>query len=397
MDFPEKYLAIISVDPSSRKSGGALLGDRIRMNAIASSRVYMRSLATRQLNLAMSRHVQESIDLCKVAGYDLVIVETSGIGQSDTEIIEHSDVSLLRYDLGIRCGYPTRKNRHAGFLRISLLSTSSTSVDLWTLLETCASSTSAITVYSMLRTRIFLFLELWPVNSMIRGVHRLYRWVMKTLTEKTGAVLESSLDVHEVDEAKRHIIPPARVRYLAEIVESSRGYDAFVREQVTIARKLYQVKGTVSILEGSAQEPGYVSDLAELCSQLEEKLHPDCKRLLEEWPAIKRRYQAPKYDYVVRGKTIEHDLYTESLSRLRIPKISLPAYEDWGRYPILASQRECSGSVSIRRRRLSTEASGGGPGSGCLQAKAGRSGPTNDFTTYPSACPPNDSRRLSIP
>ena len=94
LDFPEKRIALISVDPSKRKTGGALLGDRIRMNAIHSDRVYMRSLATRQSNLALSRHVQEAVDILKAAAFDLVVLETSGIGQSDTEIMDHSDVSL---------------------------------------------------------------------------------------------------------------------------------------------------------------------------------------------------------------------------------------------------------------------------------------------------------------
>ena len=245
-DFQDKTLAVISVDPSRRRSGGALLGDRIRMNAIHDPRVYMRSLATRQSNLALSRYVQKSIEICQAADFDLIIVETSGIGQSDTEIVEHSDVSL--YVMTAEYGAATQLEK------IDMLDFAD--VIAINKFDKGGSLDALRDVRKQYRRNHVLFDgsdEDLPIFGTVAsqfhdlGVNQLYRRLMEVLVAKTQAPFSSSFQLPEAPE--RHlVIPPDRVRYLAEIVENSEQYDDFVRQQVDIARRMYQLKGTIGQL-----------------------------------------------------------------------------------------------------------------------------------------------------
>ncbi|WP_375764728.1 methylmalonyl-CoA mutase family protein [Archangium gephyra] len=352
-DFPDKTLAVLSIDPSKRKSGGALLGDRIRMNAIDNPRVYMRSMATRQSNLAMSKHVGESIEICRAAGFDLIVVETSGIGQSDTEITEHSDVSL--YVMTAEYGAATQLEKidmldFADVIAINKFDKRGSLDALrdvrkqWKRNHNAFSTPDdALPVYGTIASQF---------NDP--GMNQLYRALIDTIARKTGAALQSHAEITPGMSEKKWIIPPERTRYLAEIVETCEAYDRFTRAQAALARRMYQLHGTIEALRANVGkkrleiveprdasdvvhvtqrvegEPAYLADLAELYQDLESRLHPECKRLLDEWPAMKRRYAAAKYQYQVREKIIEIDLFTESLSHLRIPKIALPKYEDWG-------------------------------------------------------------------
>jgi len=351
-DFQDKTIAIVSVDPSRRRSGGALLGDRIRMNAIDHPRVYMRSLATRQSNLALSKYVQESIDICRAAGFDLVIVETSGIGQSDTEITEHSDVSL--YVMTAEYGAATQLEK----------------IDMLDFADLIAinkfdhrGSLDALRDVRKQYRRNHQLLDTQddqlPVYGTIAsqfndpGLNELYQAVMAKVVAGTGAQLESAYVVTEAMGKRAFVIPPERVRYLAEIVEASADYDKFVAEQCAFARQLYQLHGTIELLRANigkktvevvepgaagvvtaiehvAGEPDYLGDLVDLYQDLEGRLDIDCRNKLRDWPAMVARYKADKYVFQVRDKTIEQELYTESLSRTRIPKVCLPRYEDWG-------------------------------------------------------------------
>ncbi|MHC4956491.1 MAG: methylmalonyl-CoA mutase family protein [Planctomycetota bacterium] len=349
-DFPDKTIAVISVDPSKRRTGGALLGDRIRMNAIDSPRVYMRSLATRQANLALSAHVQQAIDVCRAAGHDLVIVETSGIGQSDTEIVEHSDVAL--YVMTAEYGAATQLEK------IDMLDFAD--VIAINKFDKRGSQDALRDVRKQYRRNHQLFEapdEELPIHGTIAsqfndaGTNVLYRRLMDVLVEKTGADLASSFDITERMRESHPTIPPDRVRYLAEIVENSDAYERFVDEQVSIARRLYRIRGTIELLrarvgetsvrvvdsdttveliEHTAEEPDYVRELIDIYNELETKLDNDCRQLLLEWPQAKTRVTQDVFRYKVRGRTIEQPLYATSLSGLRIPKLSLPKYEDWG-------------------------------------------------------------------
>jgi methylmalonyl-CoA mutase len=352
LDFEQLTMAIISVDPSKRKTGGALLGDRIRMNAINNPRIYMRSLATRQSNLALSKHVQESIDICKAAGFDLIVVETSGIGQSDTEITDHCDVSL--YVMTSEYGAATQLEK----------------IDMLDFADLIAinkfDKRGSLDALRDVRKQYKRNHQLWdtpdeqlPIYGTIAsqfndpGMNALYRAVMDTLVQKTQSEkLTSDFEVSGGLSEKIYIIPPDRVRYLAEIVENADEYRQFVLEQSGIARRMYQLQGTINMLkerigtrtidvveensdlvrvvEYTVGEPDYLKELIDLYHDLESRLNTECKAMLDEWPAMQKRYRADKYQFQVRDKVIEQDLFSKSLSHLRIPKVSLPTYKDWG-------------------------------------------------------------------
>jgi methylmalonyl-CoA mutase len=353
----DKTLAIISVDPSKRKTGGALLGDRIRMNAINSPRIYMRSLATRQANLALSKHVQEAIDICKAAGYDMVIVETSGIGQSDTMITDYCDLSL--YVMTPEFGAATQLEK------IDMLDFA----DLVALnkFDKRGALDAIRDVRKQYKRNHMLFNakdEDLPVYGTMAsqfndpGMNTLFAAIMKTVKAKTGVDLldGKALTVKGDESEKIYIIRPDRIRYLAEIAESSAAYTEWVNEQCKIAQQLFQVQGTIDLLakhtpnpsqegnlnvetqyfvspalQGSHQnETQNIASLRDIYEHLESHLHPDCKRLLKEWPETVAKYKAGNFIYKVRDKEIKQPLYYTSLSQLSIPKISLPKYEAWG-------------------------------------------------------------------
>jgi len=334
--FPDRTMAIISVDPSKRKTGGALLGDRIRMNAIfdqtdGPQRVYMRSLATRQANLALSRHVQDAIDVCKAAGFDLIIVETSGIGQSDTEITEHADKTL--YVMTAEYGAATQLEK----------------IDMLDFADLIAinkfDKRGSLDALRDVRKQYRRNHNDWttpdddlPILGTIAsqfndaGMNALFARIMSLLGRKEeGGKEEERVEgedaVNSLSSPSSFIIPPGRVRYLAEIVEESRRYDGFVNEQTTLARQLYQLDGALKLVTA---ETALHSELTRLYQHLNARLHPDCRALLDQWPAMKERYTAEFYEFTVRDKTIRQPLYTETLSHLRIPKVSLPKYHDWG-------------------------------------------------------------------
>ncbi|TWJ04319.1 methylmalonyl-CoA mutase [Mucilaginibacter frigoritolerans] len=326
----DKTLAIISVDPSKRKTGGALLGDRIRMNAINSPRVYMRSLATRQANLALSKHVQESIDICKAAGYDFIIVETSGIGQSDTMITDYCDLSLYVMTPEFGAATQLEKIDMLDFADLVALNKFDKRGALDALRDVrkqykrnhqlFAAKDEDIPVYGTMASQF---------NDP--GMNTLFAELMKAVKAKTDVdfigAKQTNHDLQEESE-KIYIIPPDRIRYLAEIVESSQAYKQWVNEQCKIAQQLYQVKGVMELMaENGTQD---ITSLQNIKEHLEQHLHPDCKRQLKQWPETVKQYTAENFIYKVRDKEIKQPLYYTSLSQLKIPKIALPKYEAWG-------------------------------------------------------------------
>jgi methylmalonyl-CoA mutase len=357
----DKTLAIISVDPSKRKTGGALLGDRIRMNAINNPRVYMRSLATRQANLALSKHVHEGIAICKAAGFDLIIVETSGIGQSDTMITDYCDLSL--YVMTPEFGAATQLEK------IDMLDFA----DLVALnkIDKRGALDAMRDVRKQYKRNHQLFTakdEEIPVYGTIAsqfndpGMNALFTAMMQGVKEKTGVDLfeEAKAEVkgerlkakgrsEDGEELKAErlklkasvldgvkaketsfIIPPDRNRYLAEIVESSVAYGQWTDDQCTVAQQLFQLEGTIALMEAREVGTDGIAALQLLKGELEDRLSAECKRLLMGWPEVVRQYTAENFIYRVRNKEIKQPLYYTSLSQLRIPKISLPKYEAWG-------------------------------------------------------------------
>ncbi|MCX2429098.1 methylmalonyl-CoA mutase family protein [Pedobacter sp. GR22-10] len=328
VEVPDKTLAIISIDPSKRKTGGALLGDRIRMNAINNPRVYMRSLATRQANLALSKNVQESIDICKAAGYDLIIVETSGIGQSDTEITEHCDVSLYVMTPEFGAATQLEKIDMLDFADLVALNKFDKRGALDALRDVRKQYKRNHNLFEVSDDKIPVY---GTMASQFNdpGMNNLFVALMEQINIKTGTDFQAKMELTSDQSEKIYIIPPDRIRYLAEIAEGSQAYHEWVDKQASIARKMYQLKGVLDL----AQDHPSLSlseGLQEAYILFEEQLDGECKRLLRQWPETKKTYQEKFFIYKVRDKEIKQPLYYESLSKLNIPKVSLPRYEDWG-------------------------------------------------------------------
>ena len=327
IDFKDKTIAIISVDPSKRKTGGALLGDRIRMNSIKNERVYMRSLATRQSNLALSKHVAEAIQVLKAANYDLIILETSGIGQSDTEIMDYSDVSLYVMTPEFGAATQLEKIDMLDFADIIALNKFDKRGGLDALRDVQKQ-------YSRNHQLFHDDLSKMPVYGTIAsqfndpGVNHLYLALLEKIANKTYVKFESKIDITGEISEKVYIIPPHRTRYLSEISESNRNYDKWVEKQAAIAQNLYSIKKTIEIALKNNKPIG--SELEELYKNVELELDGNNKKLIENWSKKVKTYTDEFYIYKVRDKEIKIQTHTESLSHLKIPKISLPKYKAWG-------------------------------------------------------------------
>ena len=327
--YTDKTIAVISVDPSKKKTGGALLGDRIRMNAISSPRAYMRSLATRESDVALSQYVQQAIDICKAARYDFIILESAGVGQSDASILDYCNVSM--YVMTPEYGAPSQLEK------INMLDYA----DIICLNK--FDKAGALDALHDVRKQYKRNLGLWdakddelPVVGTIAaqfndaGVNELFERLMEKIEQKTGIAFKGHVthNAHlKVTSSQSTIIPPKRVRYLSEIVEGINEYDNWVNDQAAIARQLYHFTGiqnNVSV-SAAAQE-----ELAGIKKQLEENLQPACKKLLDNWASMQERYSKEFYEFSVRDKIIKQPLRYKSLSGTVLQKVLLPKYNDWG-------------------------------------------------------------------
>ncbi|WP_395632859.1 methylmalonyl-CoA mutase family protein [Flavobacterium sp.] len=346
IDFPEKTIGLISVDPSKRKTGGALLGDRIRMNAINNPRVYMRSLATRQSNLALSKYVNEAIQVLKAAKYDIIILETSGIGQSDTEILEHSDVSL--YVMTPEFGAATQLEK----------------IDMLDFADLVAinkfDKRGALDAIRDVKKQYQRNHNLWDVNpddmpvigtiaSQFNdpGMNTLYKKIMDKIVAKTGADLQSTFEITREMSEKVFVIPPHRTRYLSEIAENNRKYDETVLTQVEVAQKLYGIYKTiesvskkqanidkagieVNSLNFNQDNKEFLNLLVKEFDRVKMNLDPFNWEIIHTWNDKVNKYKNPIYSFKVRDKEIKIQTHTESLSHSQIPKVALPKYQAWG-------------------------------------------------------------------
>jgi len=337
-DLPTRKMAIISVDPTKRKTGGALLGDRIRMNSISDQRVYMRSLATRQSNLALSKYVKDAITIAKAAGFDLIIVETSGIGQSDTEIVDHSDLTLYVMTPDFGAASQLEKIDMLDFADLIAINKFDKRGALDALRDVKKQ-------YQRNHNRFHDALDLMPVYGTVAsqfndpGVNQLYQAIVSTIREKTGVDFHSHFIGRDEMEEKIFIIPPSRVRYMAEIAETVRGYNQWTEEQSRIAQRMYAIHETLNTMKEafdkasaakSENRKATIHELEKINSETEKELDPANREILNQWPEKVRKLREGTFSYMVRDKEISVETTTESLSHLRIPKISLPKYKGWG-------------------------------------------------------------------
>ncbi len=331
IDFQDKHIGIISVDPSKRKTGGALLGDRIRMNAIRNDRVYMRSMATRQSNLAVSRHIHDAVDILKAANFDLIILETSGIGQSDTQIVEHCDLSMYVMTPEYGAASQLEKIDMLDFADIVVVNK----------FDKRGAMDALRDVKKQYQRNHKLFdrqPDDMPVYGTIAsqfndpGTNTMYKALMDLVAHKTGAPLISQFSITGEMSEKIYIIPPQRTRYLSEITENNRSYGRRAAEQSAIAQKLFGIKKTMELVETGDMDnkADLLKSLHELYSKTELELEPKNKLLLEHWESKKKQYTDEYYTFKVREKEIKIKTHTESLSHSMIPKVAVPGYEAWG-------------------------------------------------------------------
>ncbi len=326
-NFPGKTIAVISVDPSKKKTGGALLGDRIRMNAISHPRAYMRSLATREDNTALSGAVQEAIDICKSAGFDFIILESAGVGQSDASILDYCDVSMYVMTPEYGAASQLEKINMLDYADLVCINK----------FDKAGALDALADVKKQYKRNHQLFTakdeDLPIIGTMASkfnddGVNHLFELLLKKIEAKTKTLFG---EYHFAETAKvgQAIIPSNRVRYLSEISENNRGYDQLVKDQSALASKLYQLHGAAETLKDKADK----SLLGIIKKQIDfytDQLTPVARKLITNWPNKFSEYQKDFYEYTVRDKVIKQSMVTSSLSGTRIPKVVLPKYKDWG-------------------------------------------------------------------
>ncbi|GGH87064.1 methylmalonyl-CoA mutase [Pullulanibacillus pueri] len=330
MQYPDKRLAILSIDPTKQKTGGALLGDRIRMNAIHNPRVYMRSLATRQSKTELSLAIRDALAVVQKAPFDLIIIETSGIGQGDAEITDISDVAM--YVMTSEYGAPSQLEKIDMIDFADLIAINK--------FDRKGSEDALRDVRKQYQRSHLLFdrsPEEMPIYGTIAsqfndaGMNQLFGALINKIQEVTKkewplpAVGELTVKKESV------VIPPDRTHYLNEIVKTIRTYQTFVSEQVKIARRAFQLNGTIEALKEEAEpDEGHLNYLENLKAKTLDQLAPESRKILAGWEALKQKYSKKTFNVKVRDKDIVTELTTRTLSGLEIPKVALPKYEDWG-------------------------------------------------------------------
>ncbi len=330
LDFDKKSIAVVSVDPSKRKTGGALLGDRIRMNSINSDRVYMRSLATRQSNLSISKYIANAIDILKAANYDLIILETSGIGQSDTAITDFSDASLYVMTPEYGAASQLEKIDMLDFADVIALNKFDKRGALDALRDVKKQYRRNHNLWEAKEENLPVF---GTIASQFNdpGMNQLYKAIVQTMEERTGIDLGSTFEAAAGMSEKIYIIPPKRVRYLSEISEVIRSYNTNTQRQADIAGKLYGIKQTLEVLDEQGEaDKAVLAAVQHAYEELELSLEGQNKKILTNWNDKVAAYAQDEFVYLVRNKEIRVPTFTTSLSHSRIPRVSMPKFKSWG-------------------------------------------------------------------
>jgi len=331
IDFSDKSVGVVCVDPSKRKTGGALLGDRIRMNAIRSKRVYVRSLATRQSNLALSAHVKDAIDVLKAANFDLILLETSGIGQSDTEIVDHSSVSLYVMTPEYGAASQLEKIDMIDFADLIALNKFDKRGAADALRDVRKQYKRAHRAFEMDDEKVPVF---GTIASQFNdpGTNNLYRAVIDTLVSKCSLPPEkwrSSFEVTPDQSEKIYIIPPARTRYMSEISETCRKYDAWVNEQSGVAQKLFALRTSIEtvLASNAADKDRIVKNLEATYAEVARGLAPANHDIIAGWESKRARYRAPVYTFAMtHGATCCAGIFPRTFpASFRMPREFIPS------------------------------------------------------------------------
>src|SRR5437762_2572145 len=331
-NFTDKVIAVISVDPSKKKTGGALLGDRIRMNSISHPRAYMRSLATRESDKALSAHVEEAIDVCRAAGFDFIILESAGVGQSDASISDYCDVSLYVMTPEYGAASQLEKINMLDYADVIAINKFDKAGALDALSDVRKQYKRNHQVFQAKDNEL-------PVIGTIAskfnddGVNHLFELLLKSIEKKTG-VSFGVFSFSETAKVTQAIIPSNRIRYLSEITDTIREYDQLVKDQCDVASKLYQLTGALQTLKDSKKTSATGGDLEGALQQqikfYSDQLTPVSRKLINNWHEKIKAYAEDYYEYKVREKTIKLPMFSTTLSGTRIPKVVLPKYKDWG-------------------------------------------------------------------
>ncbi|MDQ1310217.1 MAG: isobutyryl-CoA mutase, partial [Pseudomonadota bacterium] len=331
-NFPDRNVAVVAMDPTRRRSGGALLGDRIRMNSLAAEQVFMRSLATRRQNLATSAVLADVLELLRYAGFDLIVVETSGIGQGDAAIVPLVDVPV--YVMTPEFGAASQLEKidmldFAEFVAINKFDRKGAADALRDVAkqvqrnrEAFKQSPDEMPVFGTMASRF---------ND--DGVTALYQAVKARLVQAGLKLAQGRLPLV----ATRHsthqvpIVPAARVRYLAEIADTVRGYKRRAREQAALAREIQQLRASARMLhEEDASRDGARNTVLRLADEREARLDPTARKLLTMWPDMQKAYAGDEYVVKIRDREIRTALTHTTLSGTKIRKVVLPGYECHG-------------------------------------------------------------------
>jgi methylmalonyl-CoA mutase len=333
-NLPDVRVAIISTDPTRRKTGGALLGDRIRMNAIGNERIYMRSLATRRSPTEIAEIMPTAIEVAQAAGFDLIIAETAGIGQGDSQIVDLVDVSMYVMTSEFGAASQLEKIDMLDFADLIVINK----------FEKRGGEDAVRDVRKQVQRNRNAWeqaTEEMPVFGTIAskfnddGVTALYHALIDTVAAKTGVTLAGAQadpsPQSRTSTSKTIIIPPERTRYLAEIAESVRVYHRHTEAQAQNVRALWHLQESLNLLAANgAPDPAVRTALQEQIETHKAQRTPETTALLEQWEETKAAYSRDELSYQVRDKQIRIPLFSESLSRQRIPKIALPKFEDRG-------------------------------------------------------------------
>jgi isobutyryl-CoA mutase len=333
-DYPNKTIGIIAVDPSRKKSGGALLGDRIRMNAIHHPNVFVRSMATRQAHLALSKHISEVICIMKHAGFDLVILETSGIGQSDTEIVQHSDLSVYVMTPEYGAGSQLEKIDMLDFANMVVINKTDRK-----------GSADAIRDVRKQYMRNHLLWDTKPEDLPVFGTHAsqfndpglnvFYVAAIKALNTKSKLkFVNPGVNLPVLPAEQIQIIPGKRTRYLSEIAEAVKNYNKWAEEQASLAQEYYALYISKEKLkhhpDGTKYSTHTIPSLENEIELIKQKISPENLERIQNWDKKSSAYRQDIFSFPVRNKEIKVNTKTETLSHIKIPKVTLPAYQAWG-------------------------------------------------------------------